>query len=95
MSELSLAGADNPVEVNVGLFQHPKYQLVRKVATGAEGVVWEATNHLNGNALVLKFYKTKEKWEHEKMIIKEIRLRCSNNPIMMDKFCQLTQVYFN
>ena len=73
------------MEVNTTVFKHPKYDLVRKIADGAEGVVWEVVNNVTGSHLALKFYKSKDKWEHEKMIIKEIRTRCTSNQLIIDK----------
>ena len=82
MSNFSLAKKE-VLEVNTTVFKHPKYELVRKIADGAEGVVWEATNNVNGLLLALKFYKSREKWEHEKMIIKEVRTRCVSNHLII------------
>ena len=78
MSQFSLAG-DPTIDIDKATFKHERYQLVSKIASGNEGVVWKANNSDSGTSVAIKLYRDKQVWKRD---IKEIRKRSGGGSVM-------------
>jgi serine/threonine protein kinase len=88
MSEPSLHSRKSIVSISKHTFRNARYELIRKIADGSEGSVWEAKNTNSAKAVAIKFYAKEFQWERERKMIKNIKMKCGENGVS-EKFISI------